>query len=326
MRDTSDKLNAHRARMHELAAKTDLIASRIPSGSILVDYPIYRNIGDILIHRGSEAALARQQVQLRDRFAYPDLGKIQGGTFHLGRRFAQFDRMMADCPMLLFQGGGNLGDLWPNHQLLREALIARYPHVPCTILPQSAHFGSEQALDQCRRIFGAHRQLTLYCRDQETMAALGSAVDCSEAPDMAHGLWETLPRRSAPKRSGLLVQSRRDPERAETASPENGFDWDDCEPKAEVVIWRALVTTRRFSALGSVRAAGDALWNRLADRWLGRAIERVGSAEALQTDRLHGLILATLLETPVRFSDNKYGKLGRYAACWFGGDPLIVRH
>lgn len=316
-------LEAHRERMAALAEKVGAIASRVPSGAVFIDSPFYLNVGDLLIYRGTEAALMQQGVTLRDHVPYQDLGEVRRGRFDLGRRFATLDRIMADCPMLVFQGGGNLGDLWPNHQLLREALIARYPHVPCIILPQSAHFREQDKLDRCRRVFAQHPNLTLYCRDTETQELLGSATNCVLAPDMAHALWGTLPRRLTSDRGGVLVQARRDPERAGGTPSADGFDWDDVQPRAEVAAWRALITTRRLSAFAPLRMAGDALWDRLATRWIDRSVERLGRAERLDTDRLHGMILAALLETPVRFADNSYGKLSRYAASWLAGDPMV---
>jgi pyruvyl transferase EpsO len=319
------KIEAHRRLMEDRARDVGAIAARIPSGAVLVDYPIYPNVGDVLIYRGTEAALIKQGVTLRDRFSYPDLGKIRHGQFDLGRRFPTLDKLMSDCPMLVFQGGGNLGDLWPNHQLLRETLITRYPHVPCVILPQSAHFRDSAAVERCRQVFGSHPNLTVYCRDSETLALLGSSAQCTLAPDMAHALWLTLPRRPIGQRAGVLVQTRRDPESTTGAATADSFDWDDIQRRSEIAAWRGLITTRRLSALTPVRAAGDALWNALASRWVERAIGRLGQAERLDTDRLHGMILAALLETPVRFADNNYGKLSRYAACWFPGDPMVER-
>lgn len=311
-----DAVAAHRRTMAARAGEVGRIAAAVPAGAILVDVPLYRNIGDLLIHRGTETALG---TKLAARFAYPDLGKVRGGSFILGRQSGALDKAVSDAPMLLFQGGGNLGDLWPNHQLLRETLIARHRHLPCVILPQSAHFRDPAALDRCRRVFAAHPRLTLYCRDAETLALLESEATCVLAPDMAHALWGLLPAEA--ERRGTLVQMRRDAESALGAP--HAFDWDDCQTGVEVATWRALVTTRRLSALGPVRAAGDAVWRRLAARWIARAVARVAGAERLVTDRLHGMILAALVGTPVDYADNSYGKLGRYAARFFADDPLV---
>lgn len=310
-----DAVAAHRRTMEVRAGEIARIAAGVPAGAVLVDVPLYRNIGDLLIHRGTLAALGDR---LRAEFAYSDLGKVRGDAFALGRRIGSLDRAVADAPVLLFQGGGNLGDLWPNHQLLREALIARYPHVPCVILPQSAHFDGQAALDRCRRIFAAHPNLTIHCRDTETLALFGSVAHCTLAPDMAHALWGMLA--ASATRSGTLRQARRDTERVDGAA---GFDWDECQRAVEIAAWRALVTTRRLSAIAPVRVAGDLLWQRIAARWIDRAVRRIAAAERLVTDRLHGMILAALVETPVHYADNRYGKLGRYAARVFADDPLV---
>lgn len=316
-------VEAHRGTMAGLADAVARVAAGIPAGAVLLDVPVYRNIGDLLIHRGTEAALAGAGVTLAGRFSYADLGKAGGQRFALGRRIADLDRMVAGGATLVFQGGGNLGDLWPNHQLLREALIARYRDAPCVILPQSAHFRDPAARNRCLRVFAAHPRLTIHCRDAETLALLAPAAACTLAPDMAHGLWGMLPRVAADARTGELVQARRDGERA--GAPSRAFDWADCQTAAEVAAWRAIVTTRRLSAHAPVRLAGDALWRRIAGRWIDRAVAGVGTAARLRTDRLHGLILAALLDTPAVFADNSYGKLGRYVARWLADDPWVAR-
>jgi pyruvyl transferase EpsO len=313
----------HRATMQRLCATTDAIGARVPDGSVFIDEPVYLNIGDLLIHRGTLAALDRAGVTLRASLPYQDLGRVEGDAFRLGRRYGALAGAMRDAPMLVFQGGGNLGDLWLNHQLLREALIGRHHHVPCVILPQSAHYRDPATAERTKRVFGAHQNLMLYCRDQETFDLFESVTHCERAPDMAHSLWRTLPLVPQDRRGDPLVQTRRDSERGGNG-PSGGFDWDECEPRAEVLMWRGLVTLRRASAVAPVRAAGDAVWRRLSDAWISRAIARLGDASQLTTDRLHGMLLGALLETPVRFSDNSYGKLSRYAARWFDGDPLVT--
>ena len=59
-----------------------------------------------------------------------------------------------------------------------------------------------------------------------------------------------------------------------------------------------------------------ALWYRVRDRVIRRAVALFASHPRVETDRLHGLLLACLLGRPVTFHDNRYGKLSRYVAEW----------
>ena len=68
---------------------------------------------------------------------------------------------------------------------------------------------------------------------------------------------------------------------------------------------------------GSLRLAG--LWYRFRDALITGALRRMGNPAAVETDRLHMSILATLLAIPVDLFDNAYGKNAGYAAAWFAG-------
>lgn len=66
-------------------------------------------------------------------------------------------------------------------------------------------------------------------------------------------------------------------------------------------------------------------WYRLRDHLVRRAIGIFGQHTDVVTDRLHGMILASLLSQRLQFADNSYGKLSRYVGAWLHESPLIVQ-
>ena len=50
------------------------------------------------------------------------------------------ERVPAGTGTTFVHGGGNLGDLWPRHQVLRERVISAFPNHRIVQLPQSVHF------------------------------------------------------------------------------------------------------------------------------------------------------------------------------------------
>ncbi|HYE41548.1 MAG TPA: hypothetical protein VEB23_16535, partial [Ramlibacter sp.] len=58
------------------------------------------------------------------------------------------------------------------------------------------------------------------------------------------------------------------------------------------------------------------VWYRFRDRMVAKAVHRYVESDSVETDRLHGMLLALLLGKPVRVRDNGYGKLGSYLETW----------
>lgn len=124
-----------------------------------LDYPDHLNAGDHFIFLGS--------------IYY--LNEVRGIQIGYLSSLVNFDPLAmerslegAENPAIVLQGGGNLGDLWPDSQLFRERIIEKYPNLPIYILPQSIYFQSKEATLRAQKIFGAHGNLTVFAREQES--------------------------------------------------------------------------------------------------------------------------------------------------------------
>jgi pyruvyl transferase EpsO len=137
---------------------SDLLSSALGGHlrCVLLDYPDHLNAGDHLIWLSTIQLLNRQQVSV----AYcaslvnfsPERMALSAG---------------AAAPILL-QGGGNLGDLWPDSQLFREKIVSQYRDRAIVILPQSVYFSEAENAQRAAAIFNAHPNLTLFVRDQKS--------------------------------------------------------------------------------------------------------------------------------------------------------------
>lgn len=126
---------------------------------VFLDYPDHLNAGDHFIFLGSIYYLS----------------EVRGIQIGYLSSLVNFDptamvRSLEDAenPAIVLQGGGNLGDLWPDSQLFREQIIEMYPNLPIYILPQSIYFQSNEATLRAQKIFGAHSNLTIFAREQES--------------------------------------------------------------------------------------------------------------------------------------------------------------
>jgi pyruvyl transferase EpsO len=66
------------------------------------------------------------------------------------------------------------------------------------------------------------------------------------------------------------------------------------------------------------------LWIWYANRLVADAIRMFARHNLVVTDRLHGHILAALMDMPTLVLDNSYGKNSRYAAVWTARSRLVT--
>ena len=95
---------------------------------VLLDLPNYRNIGDQLIYIG--------ELDFLKKLPFNCL---------LSSSVTFFNNPIAN-QMILLQGGGNFGDLYPVHQNYRENIIIQYPNNKILIFPTSLHFDDERKM------------------------------------------------------------------------------------------------------------------------------------------------------------------------------------
>jgi len=320
----------HAEVMDELKQKLGAIANVIPRDRpvIYLDYPIHGNVGDLLIHAGTD--------RFFEVFGYEVIGHYSIHEFCQTHRpgkplvffkdsVRRLDDLVKTGATIVFHGGGNLGDLYRDYQMFRELVIARYPEAPIVILPQSVHFDDVANRAAVARLFAAHPQLFIFARDRESLDFARN--DCGRPaalmPDMAHALWGSLPRHSggAPR---LLNFRRRDKEATGgSAGSADTFDWDDLITVFDRGMIRVQRKTQSMEFPTRHIVPSHVVWRWYRDHLMRRSIKFVGSYGRLTTNRLHGMILGALLDMPITCEDNSYGKISRYYGEWFAASDRI---
>jgi pyruvyl transferase EpsO len=294
---------ADRTQLAALKASLDPLRALIdPSRPVVyVDYPFHTNIGDLLIHQGAEAFLASHGCRTVLSVAV--------------ETEAMLDRGVPDGATIVLHGGGNLGDLYPRHQELRDRVIAKFPRHRIVLMPQSVHFSKPEAAAACGALWSRHDDLHL------GIATLAPHLKRPPLllPDMAHALFPAMT--DARPGSGTLVLRRQDIEAV--SGERTAFDWDTLLTGADKRIMGLMSRAHHASARGLPVPAAWA-WNRFRDRLVARALRHVGQFAAVDTDRLHGMLAALLLGRPVTARDNSTGKLSAYHAAWLPGMPAVT--
>jgi pyruvyl transferase EpsO len=308
----------HESIFLELKRQLTGIAAQIPKGTraILVDYPLHANIGDLLIHLGEEQFFGEHDIEVVARYTHHDYSRPAA---------------LRDNDVFFFHGGGNCGDLYPEHRLLLEHIAHENPDHQIVVCPQTVHFANNATYLETCRILRQHRSLTFYARDccSYDLLVAGGLSSVHMMPDMAHQLMGSLGEQAQPSRSEPNYILRKDMEgRAELGSLRqkaiNSIDWSGGLRLSNKILVELFY--RMANSLGDkfLNHMTRTLWVQLRDRVIEDGKRLILGAPATYTDRLHVVILCGLLGRPVHFYDNSYGKLRNYYDAWLIDDPLIT--
>ncbi len=306
------------AEMRRLGGQTDIISASIQAGSRVgyVDYPMHINVGDLLIFLGAMDFFASQRNALPASYCVFDEN-------------AAARRRLEETDVIACHGGGNFGDIYTKHQRLRERVVAAFPHKPVVVMPQSLHFGSEQAMRDSAAIFRKHPDVTIYVRDEPSydVARRHFTDKVFLCPDMAHRLFDWLaPVReralsspAAPQRFNLM---RRDVEATPAQADEGpaSADWTDIMSLPEKMrLGRFRAMTRLYGMAGVAAPSTVHHYAAAVKQVIGAIASRLSVYENWNTSRLHGAIFGLLMEKTVSLRDNSYGKNSRYFSVWGSG-------
>ncbi|MCY8074055.1 polysaccharide pyruvyl transferase family protein [Bacillus haynesii] len=303
---------------HKLAEILDVIPRH--SSVVYLDYPLYGNVGDLLIMKGTEAFFEAYGIKVCERW--------NAENFIPGRRIPK-------DAIIVCQGGGNFGDLYPHFQQFRERVVEHYPDNRIVILPQSIYYEHEENVKKTRDILAAHQDLHLFTREK---ASFEFAVKRFEGmknirmmPDMAHQLWPIAPSAEKPSESVLrLIRTDKEANSSlQKAGEPDTYDWNVILSEGDK---RGIKRLQTINVLN--KKAGNPLpiasyWKRYSDSLVDKSIRFFSRYESVITSRLHGHILSCLLEKENVVIDNSYGKNANYYNTWMKDIPntkLIQNH
>lgn len=291
----------------------------LPEGArsvCFIDPPAQPNVGDPVIFLGELAFLRRHRPGYRPWFVDRD-------------HFAgHMDRWIERSDLIVIQGGGNFGDIWPDPHAFRLRIMERFAHKTIVQMPQSVHFSDPARVTEMARLIERQRDFTLLVRDDKSHAFASAAFACPVvlAPDMAFAM-PALTR--APPRLDVLCLLRTDKEAASDhaaiaevlrrrgASFEVA-DWlDESTPELLAADRRAVDRLRRRPVLMHLlRGASLRARERYGEGRLAIGIELLSRGRIVVTDRLHAHIMCCLLGIPHLVFDSFDGKISAMYRTW----------
>lgn len=272
-------------RLKTLCANNDATA-------VLIATPTHGNLGDHAIVRAEKLLLADMGIATFEveRYQYERLRR-------------QIGRAVSPRDLIVIDGGGNVGTLWPEENDKMNDVVVRFAGNPVVIFPQTAFFEDSPAGDECRQgvatAYEENPNLLFFSRDRttyETMREVSPGTANLYVPDIVLYLDES---RAGGAREGALLCLRDDKERV-------------TDGKASAAIRSALsargLAVRETSTVVSEPYRVDAS-NR--DAVLQKKWDEFRSAEVVVTDRLHGMIFSAITGTPCVALDNVSRKVSQ---------------
>ncbi len=285
----------------------DAVAPFVAPGQpyALMDFPNHSNVGDSAIWIG-ELAFFDAHVGRPASFVntcYDDPGAVAA---HL-----------PEGPIFI-HGGGNFGDIWPQHQKFRLRALEALRGRPLVQLPQSIYFNDTAARDETARAIAAHGAFTLMVRDQPSFELAKAHFDCEVrlAPDAAVNIRHLS---SPPPRAEVISFLRGDRESAWAEAA------DFLKTKGDVTDWPApdvwtlpdRIGQKLFKVWpGAAMRHREAMSRRQAQARLMAGTSHLSQGRIIVSDRLHVHLIAALMRRDHIVLDNVYGKIGRHIDAW----------
>jgi pyruvyl transferase EpsO len=282
-----------------------------------LDIPMYDNVGDLLIYLGTLAFLKENNVNIHYK-----AGK--------GKRFIRFSKIN-ECDVILLQGGGNFGDLYPDFQKYRETIVEKFKDKIIIQLPQSIHFSSDYEMRQSAEKFFKHDNFYMFVRDKESLDVASNFSNKTHLmPDMAHSLHPIkecfeLPECINDSNCRILNMARVDDEidvsNRYNSFKKKSFDWLDLLTYQD---FRMLEHVRKFSKIAIFENAKISAYDKIAQDLFFKSVNYFENFDLISTDRLHGCILSVLLGKHIHMRDNSYSKIERYKNVWLSDYPYFT--
>lgn len=290
----------------------------VQSDYVLWGLPYHENIGDTLIWQGELAFLKSLPFRCIGTCGWnrlPQQHQLPQGT------------------TLLLHGGGFMGDVWREAWDNMLTRLSAYAHHPIVLLPNTLYYNDKKLMAVDAKRLAQFSQLTICLRDQRSYQLAQAHFNNRVllVPDMAFGASTHTLRKMASSTTchGTLLLKRNDKEATQVplSSMLNiaQHDWPTVD---ESLHWQ----DHTFELLQRITSCAERRWPLMAPALqrfealyayhiyrpylIHRGVELLSQYECIITTRLHGMILSMLLNKPVSYIDNSYGKLSTFYDTW----------
>lgn len=256
-----------------------------------LDSPDYENLGDQAIALGIIKFI-------KDNFSEHQLVEVLESD--LIKNLSYLKKAIKKEDLIILQGGGNLGDIYPKYEFLRRQVIKNFPNNKIIIFPQSVWFSNtnkgykEQNISS--KIYGEHRYLNICARDSKSYETLKQIFPKNKillCPDMALYLTNLIENKD---RDGIAICLREDSEKISFTKAQKNF------------LNEIVQKYGKFENITTLLKAKGYITSNLRESLVLNKLKEFSKYQFVITDRLHGIIFSYITNTPCVFFPSKTGK------------------
>lgn len=248
---------------------------------ILVGEPHHNNLGDNMI------AVAERKI-VQEAFSEYDFCVMPEEKLDVCIDRAK--KYINDEDVILFHGGGNLGDTYKIIENRRRKVIETFPNNKIIILPQTIYFSDtidgKLELECTKKIYNSHKNLVMLAREEKSYEFMKRHFENAKVyltPDIVM----TMNLQENKNREGALLVFRNDKEKVFNDDEIKKIECDISGTYGSVKYTDMIAIKKRYSIAGEYR-------KKLLDEKIGQ----FQSSKVVVTDRLHGMIFAAITGTP----------------------------
>ena len=312
---------------HLKALIYEKLSSLIDRDYVLYGLPYYTNIGDTLIWDG--------ELEFLKSIPHKCIGTCGWDSYP--------DTTLNKDTIVLITGGGYFGDTWRNGWEYVLHGISNLKDNRIIILPNSIYYSNIELLKEDSQYLAEFSDLIICARDQYSykFACEHFSNKVLMVPDMAFCIdTDYLRKTMRPTSKDILYLKRNDKEfvsDTEIITRDCATDIRDWPTMDSPSLFQRIIEriAGYIKALGSRHLIPEKLETAMLEpiyqdiyrKYMTKVgVEFVSQYKRIYTTRLHVMILAILLDKPIEFIDNSYGKLGNFYSTWLSDCDIVTEY
>ncbi len=243
--------------------------------------PSYGNVGD-------EAIVEATLLFLKDTYRDFEIIVVDfKDTYHM---LYEIRRIISKEDIIVLQGGGNIGTLYYEAEYMREFIVNKFKDIKIISMPQSVYFDNskraERRKKRCIKIYNNHPNFTLIAREKysyEKMKKIFANCRIILNPDIVFYLSKNTECLNKRRRAGIITCFRNDKE--------------DILKEKKYELIKGMLQVFDDVTIGDTCVARN-ITGVIREEEVYSLINQFRKAELIITNRLHGMVLAALSNTP----------------------------
>lgn len=261
---------------------------------IIFNGPTTGNIGDHAILFGEEKVLTDRDIKY---FRVSAKEMLYFFDLNLNKKVSKED-------YIFITGGGNIGSLWRNEQERINKVLHDFKHNKIIIFPETVYYHDNEFGRMCLELDKAYydscEDLTIYSRDMKTYDFLKNnlSIKTELIKDMALNL--DYKNKDIPlKRKGIIFCIRNDKEKK----------LDSRQIKILIEEMKEKYPNEKIKFIDTVKTNKTEYGYKDGKKEFIKIIKLFQKSKIVVTDRLHGMIMAVITDTPCIALNNTSGKV-----------------